>query len=80
MHQPRWPGVAHGLCLNTVLSSPSPLSQIHARSTKHHKWLVMLDAAAHVPTHPLDLSKVKPDFVPISFYKMLGLPTGKRHT
>ena len=31
---------------------------------------------AYVPTHQLDLSKVRPDFVPISFYKMFGYPTG----
>jgi selenocysteine lyase/cysteine desulfurase len=39
-------------------------------------WLVLLDAAAFVPTNRLDLSKVKPDFVTISFYKMFGYPTG----
>jgi selenocysteine lyase/cysteine desulfurase len=45
---------------------------------KAHKygWDVLLDAAAFVPTNKLDLSKVKPDFVPISFYKMFGYPTG----
>jgi molybdenum cofactor sulfurtransferase len=41
-----------------------------------HGWDVLLDAAAFVPTSKLDLSKVKPDFVPISFYKMFGYPTG----
>jgi len=41
-----------------------------------HGWDVLLDAAAFVPTSQLDLSKVKPDFVPISFYKMFGYPTG----
>jgi molybdenum cofactor sulfurtransferase len=39
-------------------------------------WDVLLDAAAFVPTNELDLSVVKPDFVPISFYKMFGYPTG----
>src|SRR5512143_1083087 len=39
-------------------------------------WDVLLDAAAFVPTSTLDLSLVKPDFVPISFYKMFGYPTG----
>ena len=34
------------------------------------------DAAAYVPTSQLDLSKVHPDFVPISFYKIFGYPTG----
>ncbi len=41
-----------------------------------HGWDVLLDAAAYVPTNKLDLGKVKPDFVPISFYKMFGYPTG----
>jgi selenocysteine lyase/cysteine desulfurase len=41
-----------------------------------HGWDVLLDAAAYVPTSKLDLSRVKPDFVPISFYKMFGYPTG----
>jgi len=41
-----------------------------------HGWDVLLDAAAFVPTSKLDLSQVKPDFVPISFYKMFGYPTG----
>ena len=39
-------------------------------------WDVLLDAAAFVPTSRLDLSVVKPDFVPLSFYKMFGYPTG----
>ncbi len=39
-------------------------------------WDVLLDAAAFVPTSQLDLGKVKPDFVPVSFYKMFGYPTG----
>jgi selenocysteine lyase/cysteine desulfurase len=39
-------------------------------------WTVLLDAAAFVPTNRLDLSLVKPDFVPLSFYKMFGYPTG----
>ena len=39
-------------------------------------WDVLLDAAAFVPTNRLDLSKVKPEFVALSFYKMFGWPTG----
>ena len=39
-------------------------------------WDVLLDAAAFVPTNALDLGKIKPDFVPLSFYKMFGYPTG----
>jgi len=41
-----------------------------------HGWDVLLDAAAFVPTNELDLSRVKPDFVALSFYKMFGWPTG----
>jgi molybdenum cofactor sulfurtransferase len=51
-----------------------PLSWIelaHARG-----WDVLLDAAAFAPTNPLDLSVCKPDFMPLSFYKMFGYPTG----
>jgi molybdenum cofactor sulfurtransferase len=39
-------------------------------------WDVLLDAAAFAPTSQLDLSRVHPDFVPLSFYKMFGYPTG----
>jgi selenocysteine lyase/cysteine desulfurase len=39
-------------------------------------WDVIVDAAAFVPTSRLDLAAWRPDFVPISFYKMFGYPTG----
>jgi selenocysteine lyase/cysteine desulfurase len=39
-------------------------------------WRVLLDAASYVPTNRLDLARVRPDFVSISFYKMFGYPTG----
>jgi len=39
-------------------------------------WDVLLDAAAFVPTNRLDLGRWLPDFVPISFYKIFGYPTG----
>ncbi|MBI4732621.1 MAG: aminotransferase class V-fold PLP-dependent enzyme, partial [Chloroflexi bacterium] len=39
-------------------------------------WDVLLDAAAFAPTSRLDLSRWKPDFVPLSFYKVFGYPTG----
>jgi molybdenum cofactor sulfurtransferase len=39
-------------------------------------WDVLLDSAAFAPTNRLDLAVVKPDFVPLSFYKMFGYPTG----
>ncbi|XP_028411385.1 molybdenum cofactor sulfurase-like [Dendronephthya gigantea] len=40
------------------------------------KWFVLLDAASFVSTSELDLNAYNPDFVPISFYKMFGFPTG----
>ncbi|GAB1301510.1 Molybdenum cofactor sulfurase [Apodemus speciosus] len=39
-------------------------------------WFVLLDAASYVSTAPLDLSAHQADFVPVSFYKIFGLPTG----
>ena len=39
-------------------------------------WDVLLDAAAFAPSNRLDLSQWRPDFVPLSFYKMFGYPTG----
>jgi selenocysteine lyase/cysteine desulfurase len=43
---------------------------------QNHGWDVCLDAAAFVPTNPLNLGDVRPEFVSISFYKMFGYPTG----
>lgn len=39
-------------------------------------WDVMLDAAAYSANNRLKLGQVKPDFIPISFYKIFGYPTG----
>jgi selenocysteine lyase/cysteine desulfurase len=39
-------------------------------------WDVLLDAAAYVPTSRLDLSRWRPDYLTLSFYKMFGYPTG----
>lgn len=51
-----------------------PLSWIE---TAHQMgYDVLLDAAAYVPTNRLSLKKANADFVPISFYKMFGFPTG----
>jgi selenocysteine lyase/cysteine desulfurase len=47
------------------------IEQAHAKG-----WDVLLDVAAYAPTNPLDLSRYPADFVPISFYKMFGYPTG----
>jgi selenocysteine lyase/cysteine desulfurase len=37
---------------------------------------VLLDAAAYVSANRLDLGEVHPDFVPVSWYKVFGYPTG----
>lgn len=39
-------------------------------------WDVLLDGAAFAPSNRLDLSRWKPDFVSLSFYKIFGYPTG----
>jgi molybdenum cofactor sulfurtransferase len=39
-------------------------------------WDVVVDCASFAPTNRLDLGKWHPDFVPLSFYKMFGYPTG----
>lgn len=39
-------------------------------------WDVLLDCAAFAPSNRLNLAEVLPDFVPLSFYKMFGYPTG----
>lgn len=39
-------------------------------------WDVLVDCAAFVPSNRLDLSEWHPDFVPLSFYKLFGFPTG----
>ena len=46
------------------------------QTAREHGWDVLLDCAAFAPTNRLDLSAVTPDFVPLSFYKMFGYPTG----
>jgi molybdenum cofactor sulfurtransferase len=46
------------------------------RKARKLGWNVILDAAAFVPTNILDLSVWQPDFVPVSFYKIFGYPTG----
>jgi len=45
-------------------------------SAQQRGWDVLLDSAAFAPTNRLDLGRYKPDFVPLSFYKMFGYPTG----
>ncbi|KFQ28631.1 Molybdenum cofactor sulfurase, partial [Mesitornis unicolor] len=40
------------------------------------KWFVLLDAASYVSSSPLDLGVHQADFIPVSFYKIFGFPTG----
>ncbi|KAL0208830.1 hypothetical protein P9112_011417 [Eukaryota sp. TZLM1-RC] len=41
------------------------------------KWTFVLDAAAYVSTHSLDLNTHNYiDYIPLSFYKIIGYPTG----
>ena len=51
-----------------------PLRWIEA--AHRHGFDVLLDAAAFLPTNPLRLDQVKPDFVAMSWYKVFGYPTG----
>ncbi len=51
-----------------------PLSWVE--KAHRYGWDVLLDAAAFAPTNDLDLSKVKPEYVVLSFYKIFGYPTG----
>ncbi|VUC24543.1 unnamed protein product [Clonostachys rosea] len=37
---------------------------------------VLLDAAAYLPTKKLDFSIIKPEFTIVSWYKVMGFPTG----
>jgi selenocysteine lyase/cysteine desulfurase len=60
--QSNFSGVQHGLDL---------VDEAHRNG-----WDVLLDAAAFVPTNRLDVARIRPDFVSLSFYKMFGFPTG----
>ena len=43
---------------------------------RDYKWYTLLDAAAFVPSSRLSLKEYPADFVPVSFYKIFGYPTG----
>jgi selenocysteine lyase/cysteine desulfurase len=47
------------------------VSEAHA-----HGWDVVLDCAAYAPTNAIDARRIGADFIPISFYKLFGYPTG----
>ncbi|WP_322779646.1 aminotransferase class V-fold PLP-dependent enzyme [Frankia sp. Cas4] len=50
---------------------------LHWVDTAHeYGYDVLLDVAAYVATNRLDLSAVHPDFIPVSWYKVFGFPTG----
>lgn len=52
------------------------LAAAASRASDTSKWRVLLDAAALVGTSALNLTRVAPDYVALSFYKMVGWPTG----
>lgn len=62
--------------VSTKPSVPARSLVLTGRSCCVLRWKVLVDGAAYVPTQPLDLSVVRPDFVAMSFYKMFGYPTG----
>lgn len=63
--------ITENLCINREV--------LNGRKYKHDSsaWFCLLDAASYVGTNQLNLSKWKPDFVAVSFYKIFGYPTGK---
>ena len=59
-----------------VLYPDEWVAKVQNKSTSNHEWMVLLDTAAYAPTYRLNLTKIRPDFAVISFYKLFGLPTG----
>ncbi len=39
-------------------------------------WDVLVDATAFAPTNRFDVARIRPDFAAVSFYKIMGFPTG----
>ncbi|KAJ8014567.1 hypothetical protein DPEC_G00041590 [Dallia pectoralis] len=50
--------------------------QLYPACDSQGRWFVLLDAASFAGCSPLDLQEYPADFVPISFYKIFGFPTG----
>uniref|UniRef100_A0A4W5P1U6 Molybdenum cofactor sulfurase n=1 Tax=Hucho hucho TaxID=62062 RepID=A0A4W5P1U6_9TELE len=50
--------------------------KLYPACDSHGQWFVLLDAASFASCSPLDLQEHPADFVPFSFYKMFGFPTG----
>jgi selenocysteine lyase/cysteine desulfurase len=71
-------GTGHGLFAYPAQSNFTgvrhPLDWIPM--AQEHGYHVLLDAAAYVSANRLDLGAVHPDFVPVSWYKVFGYPTG----
>ncbi len=74
--RPVWPG--RGLLAYPAQSNFSgvqyPLEWVE--EARQRGYSTLLDAAAFVPANRLDLSRVRPDFVAVSWYKVFGYPTG----
>jgi molybdenum cofactor sulfurtransferase len=60
--QSNFSGVQHGLDL------------IH--EARNAGWDVLVDVAAFVPTNRFNAARARPDFAALSFYKIMGFPTG----
>jgi hypothetical protein len=45
---------------------------VRSLSTPKHRWLTLLDVAATVPHHAVNLRELAPDFAILSFYKIFG--------
>ena len=52
-----------------------PLDWVDMINAKKN-WYSLIDTAAFVSHNPLDLNRIKPHFVTMSFYKMFGFPMG----
>jgi selenocysteine lyase/cysteine desulfurase len=62
--------------INT-LSGPAAGCAVHRLEAGGGQWYVLVDAAKAAATSKLSLGgEHRPDFVAISFYKMMGMPTG----
>ena len=60
--------------VKTVQTGSLKVSQLQESNSR--TWFVLLDAASYVSTSSLDLGSCTADFIPISFYKLFGFPTG----
>ena len=58
-------------------TSPTSLANLpYGSDPSAGEWYTLLDAAKYICTSPLSLRRCPADFVPISFYKLFGYPTG----